>query len=48
MKTFILGGIHPEENKFANHQPVEEFPIPKIATVFYSSEPGCAACVLSK
>ena len=40
MKTFTLGGVHPEENKFANQQPLEEFPIPKTATVFIHQNLG--------
>ena len=32
MKTFKLGGIHPEENKISAQQPIEVVPIPK--TVF--------------
>jgi len=40
MKTFSLGGVHPEENKFANNQPIEEFPIPHIATVFIHQNAG--------
>ena len=40
MKTFTLGGVHPEENKFADHEPVETFPIPKTATVFIHQNLG--------
>ena len=49
MKTFSLGGIHPEENKFANNQPVEEFPIPKTATVFIHQNLGAPpVCQVNK
>jgi electron transport complex protein RnfC len=49
MKTFSLGGIHPEENKFANNQPIEEFPVPKIATVFIHQNLGAPpVCQVNK
>jgi electron transport complex protein RnfC len=49
MKTFTLGGVHPEENKFANHQSVEEFPIPKTATVFIHQNLGAPpVCQVNK
>jgi len=49
MKTFTLGGVHPEENKFANHQPVEEFPVPKTATVFIHQNLGAPpVCQVNK
>jgi len=49
MKTFILGGVHPEENKFASNQSVEEFPIPKIATVFIHQNLGAPpVCQVNK
>jgi len=49
MKTFTLGGIHPEENKFANQQSIEEFPIPKTATVFIHQNLGAPpVCQVSK
>ena len=49
MKTFTLGGVHPEENKFANRQPVEEFPIPKTATIFIHQNLGASpVCVVNK
>lgn len=43
MKTFKLGGIHPEENKLAKAIPVENFPIPKQATVFLTQHLGAPA-----
>ena len=49
MKTFTLGGVHPEENKFACNQTVEEFPIPKIATVFIHQNLGASPiCQVNK
>lgn len=43
MKTFKLGGIHPEENKLAKANPVEMFPIPKQVTVFLTQHLGAPA-----
>ena len=43
MKTFKLGGIHPEENKLAKQSPVELFPIPKQVTVFLTQHLGAPA-----
>ncbi|MBO6050431.1 MAG: electron transport complex subunit RsxC [Bacteroidales bacterium] len=40
MKTFKIGGIHPEENKLAKANPVELFPIPKQVTVFLTQHLG--------
>jgi electron transport complex protein RnfC len=49
MKTFTLGGIHPEENKFANNQPIDEFPIPKTVTIFIHQNSGTApVCHVNK
>jgi electron transport complex protein RnfC len=49
MKTFTIGGVHPEENKFASQQPVEEFPIPKAATVFIHQNLGAPpVCQVNK
>jgi electron transport complex protein RnfC len=49
MKTFTLGGVHPEENKFANCRPVEEFSVPKTATVFIHQNSGASpVCQVNK
>ena len=49
MKTFTLGGVHPEENKFANNQVIEEFAIPKTATVFIHQNLGASpVCQVNK
>ncbi|MCL2436034.1 MAG: electron transport complex subunit RsxC [Lentimicrobiaceae bacterium] len=49
MRTFTLGGVHPEENKFADHQPVEEFPIPKTITVYTHQNLGAPpVCQVNK
>ncbi|MEG1555238.1 MAG: electron transport complex subunit RsxC [Bacteroidales bacterium] len=45
MKTFKLGGIHPEENKFANVHPIEIFPLPKQATIFLGQHLGVPSVV---
>ena len=34
MKTFKIGGVHPEENKFAKEFSLEVFSLPKQATIF--------------
>lgn len=41
--TFHKGGIHPEENKFANPKGIETFPLPKQAVVFLSQHIGAPA-----
>ena len=41
--TFHKGGIHPEENKFANSKGIEVFPLPKQAVVFMSQHLGAPA-----
>lgn len=46
MKTFRLGGIHPEENKLAKKVVVENFPIPQQATVFLSQHLGAPATAI--
>lgn len=43
MKTFKLGGIHPEENKLAKAISVEYFPVPKQAVVFLAQHLGAPA-----
>jgi electron transport complex protein RnfC len=49
MKTFTLGGVHPEENKFTTQQHVEEFSIPKTATVFIHQNLGASpVCQVNK
>lgn len=40
MKTFTLGGVHPEENKIANYQPLVDFPLPKTATIYLHQNLG--------
>lgn len=43
MKTFKLGGVHPEENKFAKTSSVELFPVPKQVTVLLTQHLGAPA-----
>lgn len=40
MKTFKIGGVHPEENKFAKEFSVEVFSLPKQATIFLNQNLG--------
>lgn len=40
MKTFTIGGIHPEENKLAKEFAIESFPLPKQATIFFTQHLG--------
>jgi electron transport complex protein RnfC len=40
MKTFKIGGIHPEENKLAKEEAIEVFPIPKQVTLFVTQHLG--------
>lgn len=43
MKTFPLGGIHPEENKLSTLAAIEVFPLPKQVAVFLSQHLGAPA-----
>lgn len=43
MKTFPLGGIHPEENKLSTQAAIEVFPLPKQVAVFLSQHLGAPA-----
>ena len=40
MKTFKIGGIHPEDNKLSKGIEVEVFPLPKQATLFVNQNLG--------
>lgn len=48
MKTFKLGGIHPQENKISADQQIEEFPLPKQGIVPVSQHLGAPAKILVK
>jgi electron transport complex protein RnfC len=43
MFTFKKGGVHPEENKFANHNLIEIFPVPQQVTLFTGQHLGVPA-----
>ena len=42
-KTFHMGGVHPEANKFAHSAPVETFPLPDEAVVYMTQHLGAPA-----
>jgi len=46
MKTFKIGGVHPEENKFAKSEPYQTFSLPKQAVVFLNQHLGSPAKAL--
>jgi Na+-translocating ferredoxin:NAD+ oxidoreductase subunit C len=48
MKSFKIGGIHPEENKLSNHFSVEVFPLPKQATIYLNQNLGAPSTPLVK
>ncbi|MBR4803053.1 MAG: electron transporter RnfC, partial [Bacteroidales bacterium] len=43
MRTFRLGGVHPEENKISTNAKIEVFPLPKQAVVFLNQHLGAPA-----
>ena len=42
-KTFHMGGVHPEANKIAHNQGIEEFPLPDQAVVYMTQHLGAPA-----
>ena len=42
-KTFSMGGVHPEANKFAHSANVETFPLPDQAVVYMTQHLGAPA-----
>ena len=42
-KTFRMGGVHPDGNKFAHSAPVETFPLPDQAVVYMTQHLGAPA-----
>ncbi len=46
LKTFKLGGVHPEENKISKDNPIEVLAIPKTASIPISQHLGAPAKVL--
>ena len=47
-KTFQLGGVHPEANKFAHSADVETFPLPDQAVVYMTQHLGAPATPIVK
>ena len=43
MKTFAMGGVHPEENKISTEAVIEQFPLPKTAVVLMTQHLGAPA-----
>ncbi len=48
LKTFRIGGIHPEENKFSAAKPIEVFPIPEKVYVPVTQHLGAPSSLLVK
>jgi len=48
LKTFKLGGVHPEENKLSAGIPIEQLPLPEIVSIPISQHIGAPAKVLVK
>ncbi len=46
LKTFPIGGVHPEENKFSSHKKIETLPIPPIVIIPISQHIGAPAKAL--
>lgn len=46
VKTFRLGGIHPENNKFAHSSQIEEFPLPTQAVLYATQHLGAPSTVV--
>jgi electron transport complex protein RnfC len=45
VRTFIKGGVHPEENKYAHHAPIETFPLPKQAGLYVTQHLGASSVI---
>ncbi len=43
LKTFSIGGVHPEENKLSAQSAIQELPIPQIATIPIAQHIGAPA-----
>ncbi|MCB8998885.1 MAG: electron transport complex subunit RsxC [Bacteroidales bacterium] len=46
LKTFTLGGVHPEENKLTSHKKIEILPVPPIVIIPVSQHIGAPAKIL--
>lgn len=43
MKTFAMGGVHPEENKISTNAAIEQFPLPENAVILMNQHLGAPA-----
>ena len=43
MKTFKMGGVHPEENKISTNAVIEQMPLPKQVAVLMNQHLGAPA-----
>ena len=43
MKTFAMGGVHPNDNKISTHAAIEQFPLPKQVVVLMNQHLGAPA-----
>ena len=43
LKTFEIGGVHPEENKLSANEPIQDLPLPKTVTIPISQHIGVPA-----
>ncbi len=48
LKTFTLGGVHPEENKLSANKPIEVLPVPKMAYILVGQNLGAPSKALVK
>jgi len=48
LKTFNLGGVHPQENKLTANKKIVQLPLPKTATIAVSQHIGSPATVIVK
>lgn len=48
VRTFRLGGVHPEENKLSNDAVTKPAPLPKQAVLLMTQHIGAPANLLSK
>ncbi len=46
MKTFRIGGVHPENNKFAHQSEIEVLPLPKQAVLYATQHLGAPSTVV--
>ena len=46
LKTFHMGGIHPDDNKLSDHAPLTVLPLPKIVTIPITQHIGKPAKII--